>query len=289
MAESPPQVRCWKRWSEASCARRSSARSRQKPLGVKNSDVSSRLTSCAAAATPRKPTSSQLPPLSPPAPSPMRCASSLCEGIRPIRNSLSPAEARRIRRCSPCSPTNSRLWEFRCGSPMNSDCPRPPKRPQPSRSWRTKPGISGPRTFRLPPERGAQRSWGRFHMRDGRRSSRIAIARALVQVGLIALLSFFLLSCSSKPDASTVVMIIESSPTNLDPRVGIDAQSERIDELIFDALLTRDEHLNVQPGLAESWNIPDPLTYVFHLHSGVKFHDGRPLTARDVKWTFDSL
>jgi peptide/nickel transport system substrate-binding protein len=84
-------------------------------------------------------------------------------------------------------------------------------------------------------------------------------------------------------------MIIESSPTNLDPRVGIDAQSERIDELLFDALLIRDEHLNVQPGLAERWEIPDPLTYVFHLHHGVTFHDGRPLTSRDVKWTFDSL
>lgn len=95
--------------------------------------------------------------------------------------------------------------------------------------------------------------------------------------------------CSSKPSADTLVMIIESSPTNLDPRVGIDAQSERIDELIFDALLTRDEHLNVQPGLAERWDVPDPLTYIFHLHSGVKFHDGRPLTSRDVKWTFDSL
>ncbi len=84
-------------------------------------------------------------------------------------------------------------------------------------------------------------------------------------------------------------MIIESSPTNLDPRVGIDAQSERIGELLFDALLTRDEHLNVAPGLAERWEIPDPLTYVFQLHHGVTFHDGRPLTSRDVKWTFDSL
>ncbi|HTR24994.1 MAG TPA: ABC transporter substrate-binding protein [Terriglobales bacterium] len=84
-------------------------------------------------------------------------------------------------------------------------------------------------------------------------------------------------------------MIIESSPTNLDPRVGVDAQSERIDELIFDALLTRDEHFNVQPGLAESWDVPDPLTYVFHLRHGVKFHDGQPLTSRDVKWTMDSL
>jgi len=84
-------------------------------------------------------------------------------------------------------------------------------------------------------------------------------------------------------------MIIESSPTNLDPRVGIDAQSERIGELLFDALVRRDQHFNLQPWLAESWQIPDPLTYVFHLRRGVRFHDGRPLTARDVKWTFDSI
>ena len=51
------------------------------------------------------------------------------------------------------------------------------------------------------------------------------------------------LSCSRKPDPNTLVMIIESSPTNLDPRVGLDAQSERIDDLIFDDLLTRDTHL----------------------------------------------
>src|ERR1700688_3345392 len=108
----------------------------------------------------------------------------------------------------------------------------------------------------------------------------------LMAVGILLLPLF---SCSQAPDPNTLVMIIESSPTNLDPRVGIDAQSERIGELLFDALLTRDEHLNVQPGLAESWEIPDPLTYVFHLHRGVTFHDGRPLTSRDVKWTLDSL
>ncbi len=98
-----------------------------------------------------------------------------------------------------------------------------------------------------------------------------------------------LLSCSAKPISNTVVMIIENSPTNLDPRIGLDAQSERIDELLFDDLCTRDEHLNVRPGLAERWEVPDPRTYIFHLHKNVKFHDGRPLTSRDVKWTFDSL
>jgi ABC-type transport system substrate-binding protein len=102
-------------------------------------------------------------------------------------------------------------------------------------------------------------------------------------------LTFFLLSCSSKPDANTLVMLIESSPTNLDPRIGVDAQSERIDNLIFDDLLSRGDNLDVAPGLAERWEIPDPLTYVFHLHHDVKFHDGRPLASRDVKWTFDSL
>jgi peptide/nickel transport system substrate-binding protein len=106
---------------------------------------------------------------------------------------------------------------------------------------------------------------------------------------LLVLLALMLCSCSAKPDPDTLVMIIESSPTNLDPRVGLDAQSERIDTLLFDDLLTRDDHLNVRPQLADSWEIPDPRTYIFHLHKGVNFHDGRPLTSRDVKWTFDSL
>ena len=106
---------------------------------------------------------------------------------------------------------------------------------------------------------------------------------------LVLCFSLFFSSCAARPDPNTLVMIIESSPTNLDPRVGLDAQSERIDDLLFDDLLKRDDQLNVRPGLAEKWEIPDPKTYVFHLHHGVTFHNGQPLTSRDVKWTFDSL
>jgi peptide/nickel transport system substrate-binding protein len=110
----------------------------------------------------------------------------------------------------------------------------------------------------------------------------------LSTLGAFALMAC-LLSCSSKADPNTLVMLIESSPTNLDPRIGVDAQSERIDSLIFDDLLSRGDNLDVAPGLAERWEIPDPLTYIFHLHHGVRFHDGRRLTSSDVKWTFDSL
>jgi len=96
-------------------------------------------------------------------------------------------------------------------------------------------------------------------------------------------------ACARQPDRNTLVMIIESTPANLDPRIGTDAPSERIDMLIFDSLVRRDEHFNLQPSVAVRWEIPDPLTYIFHLRSGVRFHDGRLLTSRDVKWTVDSM
>jgi peptide/nickel transport system substrate-binding protein len=84
-------------------------------------------------------------------------------------------------------------------------------------------------------------------------------------------------------------MVIDSSPTNLDPRVGTDGSSEHIDSLIFDPLVRKDAHFGMEPALAERWEWPDPLTCVFHLRNGVRFHDGRPLTSRDVKWTLDSV
>src|ERR1700687_2236791 len=98
---------------------------------------------------------------------------------------------------------------------------------------------------------------------------------------------------SCKPSVHTepgvVNFLIESMPTNLDPRIGTDGQSERIDGLIFDSLVELDAQRIPHGDLAETWETPDPLTYVFHLRSGVKFQDGRLLTSADVKYTFDSI
>jgi len=90
-------------------------------------------------------------------------------------------------------------------------------------------------------------------------------------------------------DSQTVVVAIENSPNSLDPRIGTDAMAERIGGLLFDALVKKDEHFEMQPWLATSWSQPDPLTWVFHLRDGVHFEDGRPLTAEDVAWTINSL
>jgi peptide/nickel transport system substrate-binding protein len=99
-----------------------------------------------------------------------------------------------------------------------------------------------------------------------------------------------LIGCGAKPaDPNAVTVLIESSPTNLDPRIGNDGQSERIDELIFDSLVRKDAQFNLQPDLATSWEMPNPLTYIFHLRTGVKFQNGQDFSARDVKSTLDTM
>ncbi len=112
-------------------------------------------------------------------------------------------------------------------------------------------------------------------------------ARRSIQWAL-AFGALLLAGCGGKPDPDTAVMLIESSPVNLDPRIGVDVQSERIDMLIFDSLVKKDEHFELHPWLAKSWDQPDPTTYVFHLQPGVHFHNGKPLTSADVKWSIDS-
>jgi len=94
---------------------------------------------------------------------------------------------------------------------------------------------------------------------------------------------------SAQRDPGTLVFLIESSPSNLDPRVGTDGQSEHIDELLFDGLVARDASFHFTPALAERWEQPNPLTLIFHLRAGVRFHDGRKLTSRDVLWTINSM
>jgi len=132
----------------------------------------------------------------------------------------------------------------------------------------------------------------RVHLCSSAVSNRFLRIEHLAQLLLLAL-CLALGACSSStpasPDATTVNFLIESAPTNLDPRIGTDANSQFLDALIFSSLLARDSEMNIVPDLAERWETPDALTYVLHLHPNVQFHNGRPLTSADVKFTFDSI
>jgi peptide/nickel transport system substrate-binding protein len=117
-----------------------------------------------------------------------------------------------------------------------------------------------------------------------------SVARDLLFI-LTSFLLCFVISCShpTKFDPSSLTFLIEANPVNLDPRFATDGQSQRLDGLIFSGLLARDAQMNLHGDLAESWQTPDPLTYVFHLKPNIHFHDGRPLTAADVKSTFNFI
>jgi len=108
---------------------------------------------------------------------------------------------------------------------------------------------------------------------------------------LLCFITSFCSSCSSSASTNpnTLTFLLESNPTNLDPRFATDAFSQRIDGLLFSSLLTRDAQMNLHGDLAESWETPDPLTWVFHLRKDVHFNDGAPVTSADVKATFDFI
>jgi peptide/nickel transport system substrate-binding protein len=121
-------------------------------------------------------------------------------------------------------------------------------------------------------------------MRHSAKFRTARLAASLVAALLVA-------SCSGAPHPAPgdVTFAIESMPANLDPRIGTDFASERMDGLLFDSLVQSDTRMNIGPDLATTWEQPDPATYVFHLRHDVHFHDGRALTSADVKFTFDSI
>src|ERR1700731_3579241 len=152
----------------------------------------------------------------------------------------------------------SNRWRSNCTFQMNSEFRPKRKRQSHSPCSRTRHGIGGQAMCPRLQEQNTRRSWERSRMRKAAlaaRTNRVSFAslRVTIVLGFLVICVLQLLSCSQPPDPNTFVMIIESSPTNLDPRVGIDAQSERIDELLFDDLLSRADDLNVAPGLAQRW------------------------------------
>lgn len=96
---------------------------------------------------------------------------------------------------------------------------------------------------------------------------------------------------SAPPAASadTIRIGLDVDAGTGDPRLMRDTSAFRLRELVFDGLVDVGPDYVPVPALAESWENPDPTTWIFHLREGVKFHDGSPLTAEDVKFTFDSI
>ena len=88
-----------------------------------------------------------------------------------------------------------------------------------------------------------------------------------------------------------LVVGMEAEPPGLDPGQALGLHTLRVTHEMFDTLVaTPDDSTEVVPGLAESWQVsPDGLAWTFKLRKGVRFHDGTPLDAAAVKFTFDRV
>ena len=86
-----------------------------------------------------------------------------------------------------------------------------------------------------------------------------------------------------------ITIAVRSGPNTLDPRLSNDEATQRMSQLVYSPLLEHSNDLRIRPALAQRFDNPDPLTYVAHLHHGVRFHDGHELTSRDVVYTFKSI
>ena len=125
--------------------------------------------------------------------------------------------------------------------------------------------------------------------------SRQKAAFRLLPTAFCLLLSAFCLlpftGCRRGAEPGTLVIAIEVAPRGFDPRFSTTFQtSARIMQLIFDTLVVKNENFEFVPSLAERFEeSEDHRTFTFHLRPDAVFHNGKPLTSADVKYTFDSL
>ena len=117
--------------------------------------------------------------------------------------------------------------------------------------------------------------------------------KRLLSLLLAALLPLGLMSaCGAPADGGTqngASTLVSGSAdyTRINP--AMDEHGE-INVLLFDGLAAHDGENQIIPGLAETWEYnPETCTYTFHLRPNVKWHDGQPFTAEDVKFTIESI
>jgi peptide/nickel transport system substrate-binding protein len=115
--------------------------------------------------------------------------------------------------------------------------------------------------------------------------------KSIVTLLILVLVPLLLLpGCRNRSE--TFVIALSDKISTLDP-IGsptVDVASERIRVLIFNSLVKKNEKFDYVPDLAtDIKRADDGLSYIFTLHDNVTFHDGKPLTSADVKYTIDAV
>lgn len=122
--------------------------------------------------------------------------------------------------------------------------------------------------------------------------------KSIMLISILLVLSLALTACGGEEttegssdvedaEKKELVVATASDAITMDPPEQNDSFSGNIMAQIYDGLVKIDQEGNITENLAESYETPDDLTYIFHLKEGVKFQNGEELKASDVKFTFE--
>jgi ABC-type transport system substrate-binding protein len=94
----------------------------------------------------------------------------------------------------------------------------------------------------------------------------------------------------AKVEGNTLIVAHVEEVGTLDPKVWGGFAAIYVQTQIYDTLMRQDPVTGeLKPSLALSWENPDPLTYRYTLRDDAKFHNGAPVTAEDVAFTFNRI
>ncbi|HEV2282450.1 MAG TPA: ABC transporter substrate-binding protein [bacterium] len=136
------------------------------------------------------------------------------------------------------------------------------------------------------------------HGFDGRLTRRGLILGGLAAGGLAGSGLFsgpgqvpaFAAAAGTPKPGGTLIAAQEVDPVSLDPDTNSNFSALQGYEHVYESLTMYDEKTNVVPCLAQKWDVQNGgKTYVFHLRPNVKFHNGQPMTAEDVKYSIDRV
>lgn len=109
---------------------------------------------------------------------------------------------------------------------------------------------------------------------------------------LIALAASLVVGCAGPAPSSEAILNIglQDPPSTLDPATAYNIPAVGVSHLLYNGLVAFDPEAKIIPDLAESWTVsPDGRTYRFTLRDGVRFHDGKPVTSADVKYSLERV
>lgn len=121
--------------------------------------------------------------------------------------------------------------------------------------------------------------------------------RVFVSVVFSLLLAVFVAGCSDASNSNSGgdgenVLIVRATgdPMSFNPDTTADDNAYPIVQNLFNRLVKLDASKQIIPDLAKDWDVSeDGLTITFNLKENAKWHDGEPVTSKDVKYTFETI